>query len=141
MSLIQDLAGGTYVPLMFSTIRMESLVAFGECRTLPGHPDRKSLERWSRNGILNCGGRVRLEKVCIGKLNFTSREAYARFLMAINRPRNIRQLLFESIVPLSVVRRQIPRKAMAHLETFLIGSRKKYTTHEAVKRVLERTTQ
>lgn len=62
-------------------IQTESLVRFHEAGKLfPGNPSRETLRRWRNKGVRG----AKLETVRIGCLVWTSREAVARFLTAIN---------------------------------------------------------
>jgi hypothetical protein len=62
----------------------EDVIPFYENKRLPGSPTQAQLRNWRDLGIYVGGMRVRLETFRIGARSHTTRQAYERFLVAIN---------------------------------------------------------
>ena len=68
----------------------ETLIRLDEVsKTIPGAPTRHAIQLWTKQGILvragtHEGKRATLEYANVGGAQYTSREAYDRFLEAIN---------------------------------------------------------
>lgn len=62
----------------------EELIPFDEAHHLPGKPTQAQLRNWRDFGIYVGRVKVRLETFKIGARSHTTRQAYERFLVAIN---------------------------------------------------------
>ncbi len=63
----------------------ETLIAFSSApKKLPGRPSLATMHRWRRKGLYG----ITLETVLIGNVCYTTREAFSRFVAALNAARN-----------------------------------------------------
>ncbi len=117
------------------SLRRETLVPIHEAETLWGQPSISTLRAWVTKGVKTAGGSVLLERVEIGGSIFTSVEAFERFIISQNAPNLVHYMLGETVVPMKIARRHVPRRLIPLLETFRIGW-KRFTSEEAIARTL-----